>query len=221
MLINSIIQIICVFIDFLSRSTVCWEINVLESPTVFMEWTIFPMSEWVKVTQSCPTLCNPMDYADHGILQARILELVAFPFSRGSSQLRDRNQVSCMVDFLPAEPQGKPISPYNLGKSCFMYFEAFFLIRHMCIKDFCIFLMTWSFYCYTASLYVSLSLSWTFTYYPYSSSSLPMLILYNLFKKFINLQSCESYSPDLTWDYVTACSKHLYSHLYFESVFLH
>ena len=42
----------------------------------------------VKVTQSCPTLCDPMDCV-HGILQARILEWVAFPFSRGSSQPRD------------------------------------------------------------------------------------------------------------------------------------
>ena len=33
----------------------------------------------VKVAQSCPTLCDPMDYAVHGILQARILEWVAFP----------------------------------------------------------------------------------------------------------------------------------------------
>ena len=38
----------------------------------------------VKVTQSCPTLCNPMDYTVHGILQARILEWIAIPFSRGS-----------------------------------------------------------------------------------------------------------------------------------------
>ena len=36
---------------------------------------------------SCPTLCDPMVYRAHGILQARILEWVAFPFSRGSSQL--------------------------------------------------------------------------------------------------------------------------------------
>ena len=35
----------------------------------------------VKVTQSCPTLCNPRDYTVHGLLQARILEWVAFPFS--------------------------------------------------------------------------------------------------------------------------------------------
>ena len=39
----------------------------------------------VKVTQLCPTLCEPMDYTVHGIFQARILECVAFPFSRGSS----------------------------------------------------------------------------------------------------------------------------------------
>ena len=48
----------------------------------------------VEVTQSYLTLCDPMDYTVHGILQARILKWVAFPFSRGSSQPRDRTQVS-------------------------------------------------------------------------------------------------------------------------------
>ena len=48
----------------------------------------------MKVAQSCPTLCHPMDYTVHGILQARILEWGAFPFSGGSSQPRDRTQVS-------------------------------------------------------------------------------------------------------------------------------
>ena len=48
----------------------------------------------VKVTQSCPALCDPTDYTVHGILQARILERVAFPLSRGSYQPRDRIQVS-------------------------------------------------------------------------------------------------------------------------------
>ena len=47
----------------------------------------------VKITQSCSTLSNSMDYTVHGILQARILEWVTFPFSRGSSQPRDRTQV--------------------------------------------------------------------------------------------------------------------------------
>ena len=48
----------------------------------------------VKVAQLCPTLCDPLIYTVHGILQARILEWVAFPFSRGSCQPRDQNQVS-------------------------------------------------------------------------------------------------------------------------------
>ena len=43
----------------------------------------------VKVAQSCLTLCDPMDYIIHGILQVRILEWVAVPFSRVSSQPRD------------------------------------------------------------------------------------------------------------------------------------
>ena len=50
----------------------------------------------VKVAQ-CPTLCNPLDYTVRGLLQGRILEWVAFPFSRGSFQPRDRIQVTCIV----------------------------------------------------------------------------------------------------------------------------
>ena len=51
----------------------------------------------VKVAQSCPTLCSPVDYTVHGILQARILEWVTIPFSRGSFQPRDRTLVSCIA----------------------------------------------------------------------------------------------------------------------------
>ena len=47
--------------------------------------------------QSCLTLWDPLDYLVRGILQARILEWVAFPFSRGSSQPRDRTQVFCIA----------------------------------------------------------------------------------------------------------------------------
>ena len=53
------------------------------------------------VSELCPTLCNLMDCSPpgssvHGILQARILEWVAFSFSRGSSQPSDRTHVSCI-----------------------------------------------------------------------------------------------------------------------------
>ena len=51
----------------------------------------------VKVTQSCLTLSDPMDYTVHGILQAIILGWVAFPFSKGSSQPRVKTQVSCIT----------------------------------------------------------------------------------------------------------------------------
>ena len=52
----------------------------------------------VLVAQSCLTLCNPMDcrppgFSVHGILQARILERVAIPSSRGSSPPRDQTHV--------------------------------------------------------------------------------------------------------------------------------
>ena len=49
----------------------------------------------VKVARLCPTLYNSFNCIVHGILQAKLLEWVAFPFSRGSSQLRDQIQVSC------------------------------------------------------------------------------------------------------------------------------
>ena len=53
-------------------------------------------------TQSSPTLCDPMDCSPpgptvRGIFQARILKLVAMPFSRGTSLSRDRTQVSCIA----------------------------------------------------------------------------------------------------------------------------
>ena len=54
----------------------------------------------VFVTQSCPTLCDPMDspgFSAHGILQARILAWVAIPFSRGAAQPRKLTQVSHMA----------------------------------------------------------------------------------------------------------------------------
>ena len=51
----------------------------------------------VKVAKSCPALWDPMDYTVYGILQAEILEWVAFPFSRVSSQHRDQTQVSLIA----------------------------------------------------------------------------------------------------------------------------
>ena len=56
----------------------------------------------VKITQSCLTLCNPMDYTVHGILQARIQEWVASPGIEAWSP-------ALQADYLPTELSGKPI----------------------------------------------------------------------------------------------------------------
>ena len=68
----------------------------------FTIWAIREAQKKVKVAKLCPTLCDPKDCSlpgssVHEILQSRILEWVAFPFSRGSSQLRDWTQVSYIV----------------------------------------------------------------------------------------------------------------------------
>ena len=75
------------------------------------------------VTQPCLTLCDPMDCSrqaspSKGILQARILEWVALPTSKGSSQLRGRTQASCITGgFFPVWAPRE--DPENL---CFILF---------------------------------------------------------------------------------------------------
>ena len=71
--------------------------------------TILSKGKWVKVAQSCLTLWDPMDYYTvRGILHARILEWVAFPFSRGSSRPRNRTGVSCIAGGFFTELSRKP-----------------------------------------------------------------------------------------------------------------
>ena len=69
----------------------------------------------VKVAQSCPTLCSPMDYTVHGSLQARILEWVAVPFFRGSPNSGMEPRPSTLqADSLQAEPPRKPTRQHKL-----------------------------------------------------------------------------------------------------------
>ena len=66
----------------------------------------------MKVTQSYLALCNPMDHTIHGILQARILEWVAVPFSSRSSWPRKRTGVSCIAGgFLTSRANRKAHPP--------------------------------------------------------------------------------------------------------------
>ena len=76
------------------------------------------------VVQSCPTLCDPVGYnlpgfSVHGILQARILDWVAIPFSRGSSWSRDWTWVSCIAGrfFTTWATQGNHWSLFQFCKS--------------------------------------------------------------------------------------------------------
>ena len=71
----------------------------------------------VKFTQLCLTLCDSMDYTVHGILQARILEWVAFPVSRGSSQPRDLTRSPhCWQILYQLSLKGSPIESVNIVK---------------------------------------------------------------------------------------------------------
>ena len=85
--------------------------------------------------QSCPTLCNPVDCSPpgssvHGILQARRLEWVAMPSSRGSSQPKDRTHISCSSpiagEFFTTKPPGKPP-----GTECLLHIQ--FCDRHLMV----------------------------------------------------------------------------------------
>ena len=83
----------------------------------------------VKVAQSCPTLCDPMDYTVHGILQARILEWVAIPFSRDllNPGIKPRSP-TLQVDSLPAEPQEKP---QNTGVGSLSLLQSILLTQEL------------------------------------------------------------------------------------------
>ena len=77
----------------------------------------------VLVAQSCPTPCDPIEYSPpgssiHGIIQTRLLQWVAIPFSRGSSRPRDWTRVSCMQILYCLSHQGSPIFPYPLWFPC-------------------------------------------------------------------------------------------------------
>ena len=90
----------------------------------------------VLVLQTCPTLCDPMDCnppgsSVHGILQARILEWVAIPFSRGSSRPGDRTWVSCIAGrFFTITPSGRPgRQGLVLSTVVFLYLEECLIYR--------------------------------------------------------------------------------------------
>ena len=118
------------------RSADSWSLTM----KTWKNWNAHPTTSFIReavyrervckcaqLLQSGPTLCNSMDYSPpgsfaHGILQARILEWVAVPSSRGSSRPRDWTWVSCVSciagSFLTAESPGKPYREHSVQFSC-------------------------------------------------------------------------------------------------------
>ena len=95
-------------VKLLSRVRLFATPRAVACPRLLRPWDFLGKSTGVGC-QLCPTLCDPTDYTVPGILQAKILEWVAIPFSRGSSQPRDRTQVSRITGgSWPSEPPGKP-----------------------------------------------------------------------------------------------------------------
>ena len=73
--------------------------SLLPTSIILFSMSVSPLKVKVLVAQSCPILCDPMEYSllgssVHGILQSRILEWVVISFSRGSSQHRDQTHIS-------------------------------------------------------------------------------------------------------------------------------
>ena len=105
---------------------------------MFLSWVFFVCLFYyvcmgAQSLESCPILCSLMDCSPpgssvHGTLQARILEWVAMPFPRGSSQPWDQTQVSCFASrFFTSDPPGKPcFTIINTIKTNFLCTCTFF-----------------------------------------------------------------------------------------------
>ena len=102
---------------------------------IYMYIYIFPLCVYAKSLQSCPTLCNPIPPGPsvYGILQARILERVAMPSFRRSSQPRDQTHILCLLHWqassLPLAPPGNPISPLTFPVLNYHHFYAYSSIK--------------------------------------------------------------------------------------------
>ena len=104
--------------------------RVTKSQTRLKDWTELNWTT-AKSLQLCPTLCHPLDFSPtgssiHGILQARILECGAIPFSRQSFWPRDWTWVSGMqADSLQSEPSGSwDSSGKNTGVGCLFFLQG-------------------------------------------------------------------------------------------------
>ena len=103
-------------------------------------WYVLNTESAVKVAQLCLTLWDLMDGIVHGILQARILKWVTFPFSRGSSQPRDQTQVSPIAGGFFTNwamrvhiIKGKALEK-EWGEKTFIFFLLLDDLKNMCLN---------------------------------------------------------------------------------------
>ena len=100
---------VCCFISSFNCFLTCMQISQGGSQVVWYSHLLKNFPQFVVIHTFkgfgvCPTLCDSMDYTVHEILQARILEWVAFSFSRGSSQPREFGSGRS-----PGEGNGNPL----------------------------------------------------------------------------------------------------------------
>ena len=110
----------------------------------FTKWVTREATSESEGPWSCPTLWDPMDYIVQGILQARILARVSFPFSRVSSQPRNRTRVSFIAGgFLTSWATREALTlllraPMRLAAlSLLLVLFPFLLLQPLCSHRFC------------------------------------------------------------------------------------
>ena len=127
---------------------------MLYSRSLLFIYFIYNSSESGLATQLCPTLwgcmdCSPLGSSVNGISKARRLEWVAIPFSKGSSQPRDRTQVSCSASGLRLYRQilyywATREVPYVSINSKFLIYPTPFPLWHSKVCFLCL----WVYFCF-------------------------------------------------------------------------
>ena len=142
--LQTLLQIQPTILKFLNMCYIIFDFSPLPDklgfpllPLLIFLWNIFKyliqlyrylVNEW-KLLSRLWLFVTPMDYTVHGILQTRILEWVAFPFSMGSSQLRDWTRVS---PFAGGFFNNWSTREALLAFRCYIYIYHFFLLNGIC-----------------------------------------------------------------------------------------
>ena len=112
----------------------CFHLQILSKSFKIIDISIAVLS-WLSLALCNPMDCSPPGSSVHGILQARILEWVAISSSRGSSQPRDRTQVSCIA--------GRFFTDWAMREARVNLIRFYFLLLYFCFYFCCFRRLTW------------------------------------------------------------------------------